>query len=229
MFDSFLFTFVLYGIHVLSMLFVFMYVHCCPWRITSDDIRACRLAVTRRVSLVEQELFTILVHLSCPPSYSGVLAAQSLVFSLVLVEQELLTILVHLSSPPSYSGDLAAQSLVFSLVLVEQELLTILVHLSSPPSYSGVLAAQCLVFSLVLVEQIRSCLPFWCTWVPPSYSGVLAAQCLVFFLLVEQVRSCLPFWCTWVPSVLWWVSCCSNISFLSSTLSKILCHFILFL
>jgi hypothetical protein len=26
-----------------------------------------------------------------------------------------------------------------------------------------------------------------------------------------------------------WVSCCSNISFLSSTLSKILCHFILFL
>jgi hypothetical protein len=34
-----------------------------------------------------------------PPSYSGVLAAQSLVFSLVLVEQELLTILVHLSSP----------------------------------------------------------------------------------------------------------------------------------
>ena len=196
MFDSFLFTFVLYGIHVLSMLFVFMYVHCCPWRITSDDIRACRLAVTRRVSLVEQELFTILVHMSCPPSYSGVLAAQSL---------------------------------VFSLVLVEQELLTILVHLSSPPSYSGVLAAQCLVFSLVLVEQIRSCLPFWCTWVPPSYSGVLAAQCLVFFLLVEQVRSCLPFWCTWVPSVLWWVSCCSNISFLSSTLSKILCHFILFL
>ena len=196
MFDSFLFTFVLYGIHVLSMLFVFMYVHCCPWRITSDDIRACRLAVTQRVSLVEQELFTILVHLSCPPSYSGVLAAQSL---------------------------------VFSLVLVEQELLTILVHLSSPPSYSGVLAAQCLVFSLVLVEQIRSCLPFWCTWVPPSYSGVLAAQCLVFFLLVEQVRSCLPFWCTWVPSVLWWVSCCSNISFLSSTLSKILCHFILFL
>ena len=196
MFDSFLFTFVLYGIHVLSMLFVFMYVHCCPWRITSDDIRACRLAVTRRVSLVEQELFTILVHLSCPPSYSGVLAAQSL---------------------------------VFSLVLVEQELLTILVHLVSPPSYSGVLAAQCLVFSLVLVEQIRSCLPFWCTWVPSSYSGVLAAQCLVFFLLVEQVRSCLPFWCTWVPSVLWWVSCCSNISFLSSTLSKILCHFILFL
>ena len=196
MLDSFLITFALYGIHVLSMLFVFMYVHCCPWRITSDDIRACRLAVTRRVSLVEQELFTILVHLSCPPSYSGVLAAQSL---------------------------------VFSLVLVEQELLTILVHLVSPPSYSGVLAAQCLVFSLVLVEQIRSCLPFWCTWVPSSYSGVLAAQCLVFFLLVEQVRSCLPFWCTWVPSVLWWVSCCSNISFLSSTLSKILCHFILFL
>jgi hypothetical protein len=71
------------------------------------------------------------VHLSSPPSYSGVLAAKSLVFSLVLVEQELLTILVHLSSPPSYSGDLAAQSLVFSLVLVEQELLTIPVHLSS--------------------------------------------------------------------------------------------------
>jgi hypothetical protein len=62
MFDSFLFTFVLYGIHVLSMLFVFMYVHCCPWRITLDDIRTCRLAVTRRVSLVEQELLTILVH-----------------------------------------------------------------------------------------------------------------------------------------------------------------------
>ena len=71
------------------------------------------------------------MHLSSPPSYSGDLAAQSLVFSLVLVEQELLTILVHLSSPPSYSGDLAAQSLVFSLVLVEQELLTIPVHLSS--------------------------------------------------------------------------------------------------
>ena len=117
MFDSFLITYALYGIHVLSMLFVFMYVHCCPWRITSDDIRACRLAVTRRVSLVEQELFTILVHLSSPPSYSGVLAAQSLVFSLVLVEQELLTILVLLSSPPSYSGVLAAQTLVFCLVL----------------------------------------------------------------------------------------------------------------
>ena len=93
------------------------------------------------------------MHLSSPPSYSGDLAAQSLVFSLVLVEQELLTILVHLSSPPSYSGDLAAQSLVFSLVLVEQELLTILVHLSSPPSYSGVLAAQTLVFCLVLYQR----------------------------------------------------------------------------
>ena len=69
--------------------------------------------------------------LSSPPSYSGVLAAQALVFSLVLVEQDLLTIPVHLSSPPSYSGDLAAQALAFSLVLVEQELLTILVHLSS--------------------------------------------------------------------------------------------------
>ena len=107
----------MYGIHVLSMLFVFMYVHCCPWRITSDDIRACRLAVTRRLSLVEQELLTILVHMSSPPSYSEVLAAQTLVFSLVLVEQELLTILVHLSSPPSYSGVLAAQTLVFCLVL----------------------------------------------------------------------------------------------------------------
>jgi hypothetical protein len=71
------------------------------------------------------------VLLSSPPSYSGVLAAQALVFSLVLVEQDLLTIPVHLSSPPSYSGDLAAQALAFSLVLVEQELLTILVHLSS--------------------------------------------------------------------------------------------------
>jgi hypothetical protein len=79
------------------------------------------------------------VHMSSPPSYSEVLAAQTLVFCLVLVEQELFTILVHLSSPPSYSGVLAAQSLVFSLVLVEQELLTIPVHLSSPPSYSGVL------------------------------------------------------------------------------------------
>jgi hypothetical protein len=48
--------------------------------------------------LVDQELLTILVHLSSPPSYSGVLAAQALVFCLVLVEQELLTILVHLSS-----------------------------------------------------------------------------------------------------------------------------------
>ena len=133
MFDSFLITFALYGIHVLSMLFVFMNVHCCPWRITSDDIRACRLAVTRWVSLVEQELLTILVHPSSP-SYCGVLAAQTLVFSLVLIKQELLTILVHLSSPPSYSGVLAAQSLVFCLVLVEKELLTILVHLSSPPS-----------------------------------------------------------------------------------------------
>ena len=161
MFDSFLITYALYGIHVLSMLFVFMYVHCCPWRITSDDIRACRLAVTRRLSLVEQELLTILVHMSSPPSYSEVLAAQTLVFCLVQVEQELLTIPVHLSSPPSYSGVLAAKPLVFSLVLVEQELLTIPVHLSSPPSYSGVLAAQSLVFSLVLVEQ--ECLPFWCT------------------------------------------------------------------
>ena len=83
MFDSILITFVLYGIHVLSMLFVFMYVHCCPWRITSDDIRACRLAVTRRVSLVEQELLTILVHLSTP-LYSGDFSAQTLVFCLVL-------------------------------------------------------------------------------------------------------------------------------------------------
>ena len=48
--------------------------------------------------LVEQELLSILVHLSSPPSYSGDLAAQSLVFYLVLVEQELLTILVLLSS-----------------------------------------------------------------------------------------------------------------------------------
>jgi hypothetical protein len=48
MFDSILITFVLYGIHVLSMLFVFMYVHCCPWRITSDDIRACRLKIEQQ-------------------------------------------------------------------------------------------------------------------------------------------------------------------------------------
>ena len=34
--------------------------------------------------LVEQELLTILVLLSFPPSYSGVLAAQTLVFCLVL-------------------------------------------------------------------------------------------------------------------------------------------------
>ena len=117
MFDSLLITFALYGIYVLSMLFVFMYVHCCPWRITSDDIRACRLAVTRQVSLVEQELLAILVHLRSPPSYSGVLAAQTLVFCLVLVEQQLLTIPVHLGSPPSYSEVLAAQTLVFSVVL----------------------------------------------------------------------------------------------------------------
>jgi hypothetical protein len=86
------------------------------------------------------------VHLSSPPSYSGVLAAQSLVFSLVLVEQELLTILVLLSSPTSYSGVLAAQSLVFSLVLVEQELLTILVHMSSPRLIVGFC---CSIFSFL--------------------------------------------------------------------------------
>ena len=78
---------------------------------------SCRLAVIRRVALVEQELLTILVHLSSSLSYSEVLSAQSLVFCLVLVEQELLTILVHLSSPPSYGGVLAAQTLVFCLVL----------------------------------------------------------------------------------------------------------------
>ena len=66
---------------------------------------------------MEQELLTILVHLSSFPSDSEVLAAQSLVFCLVLVEQELLTILVHLISPPSYGGVLAAQTLVFCLVL----------------------------------------------------------------------------------------------------------------
>ena len=66
---------------------------------------------------MEQELLTILVHLSSSLSYSEVLSAQSLVFCLVLVEQELLTILVHLSSPPSYGGVLAAQTLVFCLVL----------------------------------------------------------------------------------------------------------------
>jgi hypothetical protein len=60
------------------------------------------------------------VHLSSPPSYSGVLAAQIVVFCLVLVEQELITIPVHLISSPSYSGLLAAQSLVFSLVLVDE-------------------------------------------------------------------------------------------------------------
>jgi hypothetical protein len=78
---------------------------------------SCRLAVIRRVALVEQELLTILVHLSSSLSYSEVRSAQSLVFCLVLVEQELLTILVHLSSPPSYGGVLAAQTLVFCLVL----------------------------------------------------------------------------------------------------------------
>jgi uncharacterized beta-barrel protein YwiB (DUF1934 family) len=41
---------------------------------------------------VEQELLTILVHLSSSLSYSEVLSAQSLVFCLVLVEQELLVI-----------------------------------------------------------------------------------------------------------------------------------------
>ena len=48
------------------------------------------------------------MNLSSPPSYSGVLAAQSLVFSLVLVEQELLTIPVHL-----LIVGFLAQSLVF--------------------------------------------------------------------------------------------------------------------
>jgi len=41
------------------------------------------IRVTRRVSLVEQELLTLLVHLSSPPVFSVVCVARSLVLCVV--------------------------------------------------------------------------------------------------------------------------------------------------
>jgi hypothetical protein len=57
MYDSPWLPFVWYEIHVLSMVFLFIYVYWCltrfPYQMTS-----CRFTVTRRVSNVEQELIT---------------------------------------------------------------------------------------------------------------------------------------------------------------------------
>ena len=44
---------------------------------------SCRLPVTRRVSLIEQELPTLPEHMSSHPVLCGVLVAQSLVFCVV--------------------------------------------------------------------------------------------------------------------------------------------------
>ena len=70
------------------------------------------LTVTRRVSLMEQELQTLPEHLSSPLCFSGVRVVQSLVVcvelltvtrQVSLVEQELLTLPEHLSSPLYFS------------------------------------------------------------------------------------------------------------------------------
>jgi hypothetical protein len=47
---------------------------------------SCRLTVTRRVPLVEQELLTLSEHLSSPPVFSGVCVTQSFVLCVCFVD-----------------------------------------------------------------------------------------------------------------------------------------------
>ena len=75
--------FVLSGVHVFLMLFVFTYTG------VQHDFHikwcSCRVTVKRRVSLVEQELIFLLEHLSSLPVFSGVRVARSLVFCVLLI------------------------------------------------------------------------------------------------------------------------------------------------
>jgi hypothetical protein len=77
--------------------------------------------VTRRVLLVDQELCTLLEHLSSP-----------CLRRVLLVDQELCTLLEHLSSP-CFKWDWCCSISVFCVVFIDhQELCTLLEHLSSP-------------------------------------------------------------------------------------------------
>ena len=75
--------FVLSGVHVFLMLFVFTYTG------VQHDFHikwcSCRVTVKRRVSLVKQELIFLLEHLSSLPVFSGVRVARSLVFCVLLI------------------------------------------------------------------------------------------------------------------------------------------------
>jgi hypothetical protein len=75
--------FVLSGVHVFLMLFVFTYTG------VQHDFHikwcSCRVTVKRRVSLVEQELIFLLEHLSSLPVFSGVRVARSLVLCVLLI------------------------------------------------------------------------------------------------------------------------------------------------
>ena len=92
------------------------------------------LTVTRRVSLMEQELLTLPEHLCPPLVFSGVRFVQSLVVCV-----ELLTVTRRVS-------------------LVEQELLTLPEHLSSPLCFSGIRVAQ--VFCCLCTDSYVLFFPF---------------------------------------------------------------------
>ena len=72
--------FVLSGVHVFLMLFVFVLTYTGVQHDFHIKWYSCRVTVKRRVSLVEEELIFLLEHLSSLPVFSGVRVARSLVF-----------------------------------------------------------------------------------------------------------------------------------------------------
>ena len=136
---------------------------CVQWFEVRDDFSFFILAgfltrLTWRVSLVEQELFTLPEHLSSPPVFSGVRFGRSFVFCVLLdrclsvfLFVSVIVFSVFLRFPDSYypvgisklflvtiSGSTSIHKIDTAtpwVPLVEQKLLTLPDHTSSPPVY----------------------------------------------------------------------------------------------
>ena len=74
MFGSSLLSFVVSEVHIFLLLFLYIYAYWCPTQCLCQ-MMSCRLAVTRWVSRVEQELLVLPEHLSTPYIVSGLCVA----------------------------------------------------------------------------------------------------------------------------------------------------------
>jgi hypothetical protein len=100
---------------------------------------SCRLTVTRRVSLMEQELLILLEHICSPPVFSGVRVNRSLVLCVMLC-RSLLVILSfsfgHCIVCPSIDG-FGLPLCIFNLSLSEKWLMLLQVAYSRLPWMSS--------------------------------------------------------------------------------------------